>query len=133
MCVCTPEVRAPFCGKPGCQWPEQAGELVVCVDPIGEKLDEMADLCEVWKSRRRAALSARAVRLALIAVAAEVTALVKMADIDKNFAPPGLIAVAPKPPIYGCEGCHYNKGKGACTYKNIPLQGVRGWLRPGLM
>lgn len=22
MCVCTPEKRTPFCGKPGCEWPE---------------------------------------------------------------------------------------------------------------
>lgn len=21
MCVCTPEVRTPYCGAPGCQWP----------------------------------------------------------------------------------------------------------------
>lgn len=23
MCVCRPEVRTPFCGRPGCTWPEQ--------------------------------------------------------------------------------------------------------------
>lgn len=23
MCKCTPEIRTPFCGKPGCEWPEQ--------------------------------------------------------------------------------------------------------------
>lgn len=23
MCVRTPEIRTPFCGKPGCQWPNQ--------------------------------------------------------------------------------------------------------------
>jgi hypothetical protein len=22
MCKCTPEIRAPFCGKPGCEWPK---------------------------------------------------------------------------------------------------------------
>lgn len=22
MCKCTPEIRTPFCGKPGCEWPE---------------------------------------------------------------------------------------------------------------
>lgn len=21
MCKCTPEIRTPFCGKPGCEWP----------------------------------------------------------------------------------------------------------------
>ena len=28
MCKCTPEVRAPFCGKPGCELPEQRAPLV---------------------------------------------------------------------------------------------------------
>ena len=23
MCVCTPSIRTPFCGKPGCEMPEQ--------------------------------------------------------------------------------------------------------------
>lgn len=23
MCLCTPEIRTPYCGKPGCEWPEQ--------------------------------------------------------------------------------------------------------------
>lgn len=23
MCQCTPEIRTPFCGKPGCEWPKQ--------------------------------------------------------------------------------------------------------------
>lgn len=23
MCKCTPNIRTPFCGKPGCEWPEQ--------------------------------------------------------------------------------------------------------------
>lgn len=23
MCKCTPEIRTPFCGKPGCEWPPQ--------------------------------------------------------------------------------------------------------------
>ena len=22
MCQCTPGIKTPFCGKPGCQWPE---------------------------------------------------------------------------------------------------------------
>lgn len=24
MCKCTPEIRTPFCGKPGCEWPVQS-------------------------------------------------------------------------------------------------------------
>lgn len=23
MCKCTPEIKTPFCGAPGCQWPER--------------------------------------------------------------------------------------------------------------
>jgi len=23
VCACTPTLRTPFCGKPGCQWPER--------------------------------------------------------------------------------------------------------------
>ncbi len=26
MCVCTPEVRTPWCGKPGCEMPKQVNE-----------------------------------------------------------------------------------------------------------
>lgn len=26
MCVCRPEVRTPFCGRPGCEWPAQVAE-----------------------------------------------------------------------------------------------------------
>lgn len=42
MCKCTPEVKTPFCGKPGCEWPPQVPqasnlvsilrELVACKD-----------------------------------------------------------------------------------------------------
>lgn len=23
MCKCTPNIRTPFCGRPGCEWPKQ--------------------------------------------------------------------------------------------------------------
>jgi hypothetical protein len=23
MCKCTPEIKTPFCGRPGCEWPPQ--------------------------------------------------------------------------------------------------------------
>lgn len=23
MCKCTPEIRTPFCGRPGCEWPDR--------------------------------------------------------------------------------------------------------------
>ena len=24
MCKCTPGIRTPYCGKPGCEWPKQS-------------------------------------------------------------------------------------------------------------
>lgn len=27
MCQCTPEIKSPFCGKPGCEWPPLADTL----------------------------------------------------------------------------------------------------------
>lgn len=29
MCRCRPEVRTPFCGRPGCEWPPQKEALTV--------------------------------------------------------------------------------------------------------
>ena len=26
MCKCTPNIKTPFCGNPGCEWPEQVRE-----------------------------------------------------------------------------------------------------------
>lgn len=39
MCKCTPEIRTPFCGRPGCEPPEQApppGEPAVVKSIVGE-------------------------------------------------------------------------------------------------
>lgn len=33
MCRCTPEMRTPFCGKPGCEWPEQERVGVPAAQP----------------------------------------------------------------------------------------------------
>lgn len=32
MCKCTPEMKTPFCGKPGCEWPVKSipDELLPC-------------------------------------------------------------------------------------------------------
>lgn len=27
MCKCTPAIRTPFCGKPGCEWPVQVAPM----------------------------------------------------------------------------------------------------------
>ena len=32
MCRCTPNIRTPFCGKPGCEWP--AGVLEAAADKM---------------------------------------------------------------------------------------------------
>lgn len=32
MCKCNPNVRTPFCGKPGCEWPKQETEKF-CENP----------------------------------------------------------------------------------------------------
>jgi hypothetical protein len=33
MCKCTPNIRTPFCGKPGCEWPEQSKDQVTPDQP----------------------------------------------------------------------------------------------------
>lgn len=35
MCVCTPNIRTPWCGKPGCQPPTKT--------PTGTRMDERAN------------------------------------------------------------------------------------------
>jgi hypothetical protein len=39
MCQCAPEIRTPFCGKPGCQWPEaEVGAKEKTAPPTREEL-----------------------------------------------------------------------------------------------
>lgn len=33
MCQCRPYVRTPFCGRPGCKWPEQVDEIRPAISP----------------------------------------------------------------------------------------------------
>ena len=73
MCQCTPEIKTPFCGKPGCEWPKQKIEVVH--DYVAEKLDEMADLCEHWKRHRERGRNPSAIRAALLMLAQECAAL----------------------------------------------------------
>lgn len=28
MCQCTPEIKTPYCGRPGCEWPHQTVRLI---------------------------------------------------------------------------------------------------------
>lgn len=39
MCKCTPEIRTPFCGKPGCEWPEQVDRPKIVNGP--ERIREL--------------------------------------------------------------------------------------------
>lgn len=39
MCRCTPSVRTPYCGAPGCKWPQKKNEnLVPGVRKLADKL-----------------------------------------------------------------------------------------------
>lgn len=41
MCVCTPEIKTPFCGKPGCEPPPQSDEAKI--DAAARKAHAAAD------------------------------------------------------------------------------------------
>jgi hypothetical protein len=62
----------------------QPQSAVVVHDDIGPKLDEMADLCEIWRKRREQGLMPAAVRGALIQMAREVAL---MADVEAKHGP----------------------------------------------
>jgi predicted RNA-binding Zn-ribbon protein involved in translation (DUF1610 family) len=34
MCRCQPEVRTPFCGRPGCEWPQSEAEKAAMKCPV---------------------------------------------------------------------------------------------------
>src|SRR5262245_5390307 len=44
MCKCTPELRTPFCGKPGCEWPKPQtvppGYDVIGDTPLREQITQ---------------------------------------------------------------------------------------------
>jgi hypothetical protein len=41
MCVCTPEIKTPFCGKPGCESPPESEESKI--DAAARKAHAAAD------------------------------------------------------------------------------------------
>ncbi len=44
MCKCTPEIRTPFCGKPGCQWPHETRQVLITLVHIdGAKVTFVTD------------------------------------------------------------------------------------------
>lgn len=42
MCKCTPGIKAPFCGKPGCEWPAQKDADLE--DVVNDRLSEQLDI-----------------------------------------------------------------------------------------
>lgn len=41
MCKCTPEIKTPYCSKPGCEWPKTVEEQVM----ISFTKNELQMLC----------------------------------------------------------------------------------------
>jgi hypothetical protein len=49
MCKCTPELRTPFCGKPGCEWPEQtAAPANTTADPADKWVPIVRKTFDRW-------------------------------------------------------------------------------------
>lgn len=55
MCKCTPSMRTPFCGKPGCEWPPQKAATEP-MDRLYELLNEVAN-CAFDCGRSRSTLT----------------------------------------------------------------------------
>lgn len=53
MCRCTPEIKSPFCGAPGCEWPPQAAPL----KPITQLGRELLRVAEPHERRLALALA----------------------------------------------------------------------------
>lgn len=53
MCQCNPEIKSPFCGGPGCEWPE--GDIVL----IGNVDAVIADMAEQSRTMKLEAENAR--------------------------------------------------------------------------
>lgn len=59
MCKCTPNIRTPFCGKLGCEWPaqkasiEQEENALIAEKLLGWKQDAIdSDGCKLWRDTR---------------------------------------------------------------------------------
>jgi hypothetical protein len=60
-------------------------EIIVMKDDIAEKLDEMADLCEIWKRNRNKGHEPNAIRKALMMVANEVVVMESIQSINDKI------------------------------------------------
>lgn len=63
MCQCTPEIKTPFCGKPGCEWPapdpaavlaKAARDAHAALDAAGKAWYAYAGMLDVGPDRTRA-------------------------------------------------------------------------------
>ena len=53
----------------------EQGKIEVVTDPVAEKLDDLADICEYWKRHRDKGRNPTAIRAALIMLANELAIL----------------------------------------------------------
>lgn len=44
MCKCTPGIRTPFCGKPGCEWPKPIP------DPKQKEYSDIYQALIIWRN-----------------------------------------------------------------------------------
>jgi hypothetical protein len=49
MCQCTPEIKSPFCGKPGCKWPMAVERTELGLKPA-MTIDEALEFADLWRS-----------------------------------------------------------------------------------
>jgi len=92
MCRCTPEIRTPFCGKPGCEWPETKTAPVSAADQ--SEIERLQ--LELFELRAQVA----AMRLELRKIAAEAERIWKEERQEK-------LRMAEVAMSYGCHraGC----------------------------
>lgn len=64
MCHCNPSIRTPFCGKPGCTWPDlsAAKPTKESLDTLRERLKEAKSLVEEIQAQINDKLSRTLVR-----------------------------------------------------------------------
>lgn len=86
MCFCNHWDPRTVCDQPGCKLlalnfgrvaPIQGGTKITAesVDTIIEKLDELADIAEIWKRNRDKGRKPSSIRAALVMLSCEISAL----------------------------------------------------------
>lgn len=48
MCKCTPNLKTPFCGKPGCVWPISGTNRPSALDVLCDEHQTTEDGAEIW-------------------------------------------------------------------------------------